>query len=164
MSEVLSEITPLSEKDCFYIVERYKTEFTYPVHQHKECELNFIEGGKGVRRIVGDSVETIGDYELVLIGGENLEHAWEQGECTSPSIREVTIQFSPDIFAGPLLAKNQFNSIRKMLQKAQHGLAFSLPCILKVYHLLEELLAEEKKFDQFLQFLNLLKYSLEQLT
>ena len=45
MSDVLNEITPLSEKDFFYIVERHKTEFTYPVHQHKEFELNFIEGG-----------------------------------------------------------------------------------------------------------------------
>ena len=52
MSDVLNEITPLSEKDFFYIVERHKTEFTYPVHQHKEFELNFIEGGAGVRRIV----------------------------------------------------------------------------------------------------------------
>ena len=57
MRKVLTEITPLSEKDCFHIVERHKTEFTYPLHQHKEFELNFIENGKGVRRIVGDSVE-----------------------------------------------------------------------------------------------------------
>ena len=83
MANVLTEITRLSEKDCFYIVERHKTEFTYPLHQHKEFELNFIEHGKGVRRIVGDSVEEIGDYELVLIGGEDLEHVWEQGRCKS---------------------------------------------------------------------------------
>ncbi len=79
MSDVLAEITPLSERDCFHIVERHKTEFTYPLHQHKEYELNFIEHAPGVRRIVGDSVEEIGEYELVLIGGENLEHVWEQG-------------------------------------------------------------------------------------
>ena len=69
MGKVFTEITRLSDKDCFYIVERHKTEFTYPLHRHKEFELNFIEKGKGVRRIVGDSVEEIGDYELVLIGG-----------------------------------------------------------------------------------------------
>ena len=72
MNKAFTEITRLSEKDCFYIVERHKTEFTYPLHQHKEFELNFIEKGKGVRRIVGDSVEEIGDYELVLLGGEDL--------------------------------------------------------------------------------------------
>ena len=95
MSEVLTEITQLSELDCFHIVERHKTEFTYPLHRHREFELNFVEHGAGVRRIVGDSMETIGDYDLALIAAENLEHVWEDGNCKSPDIREITIQFSP---------------------------------------------------------------------
>ena len=33
-SNIIREITPLSDKDCFYIAERYKTEFTYPIHNH----------------------------------------------------------------------------------------------------------------------------------
>ena len=76
MSQVLQEITPLSDKDCFYVVERHKSEFLFPIHCHAEFELNFIENGAGVRRIVGDSVEEIGDYELTLVAGERLEHAW----------------------------------------------------------------------------------------
>lgn len=51
---ILREITPLSDKDCFYIVDRHKKEFTYPLHCHGEYELNFIEHGNGLRRIVGD--------------------------------------------------------------------------------------------------------------
>ena len=156
MSEVLNEITPLSEKDCFYIVERHKSEFTYPLHQHKEFELNFIEHGEGVRRIVGDSVEPIGEYDLVLIGGENLEHGWEQGACKNKDIREITIQFPPDIFSGPLLAKNQFNAIRKMLLRAEHGLAFSHQTIMKVYHVIDTISLENERFTQFLKFLFLL--------
>ena len=35
MSKVFTEITQLSERDCLHIVERHKTEFTYPLHQHK---------------------------------------------------------------------------------------------------------------------------------
>ena len=35
----------------------------------------------GVRRVVGDSAEVIGDYDLVLITGKELEHVWEQHEC-----------------------------------------------------------------------------------
>jgi len=27
MRSVLNEITPLSDKDCFYVVDRHKTEF-----------------------------------------------------------------------------------------------------------------------------------------
>jgi AraC-like DNA-binding protein len=156
MGKVFTEITRLSEKDCFYIVERHKTEFTYPLHQHKEFELNFIEHGKGVRRIVGDSVEEIGDYELVLIGGENLEHVWEQGRCRSKDIREITIQFSGDIFGDGILSKNQFASIRRMLRRADHGLSFSLPSIMKVYSVLDTIAAETERFVQFLKFMYVL--------
>ena len=75
MSTVITEIPPLSEKDCFYIVERHKTEFMFPLHRHKEYELNFVEHGRGVRRVVGDSVEEFGEYELTLIAGGDLEHS-----------------------------------------------------------------------------------------
>ena len=51
-NQIIREITPLSDKDCFYIAERYKTEFTYPIHNHSEFELNFTEKAAGVRRIV----------------------------------------------------------------------------------------------------------------
>lgn len=156
MSKVFTEITRLSEKDCFYIVERHKTEFTYPLHRHKEFELNFIERGKGVRRIVGDSVEEIGDYELVLIGGEDLEHVWEQGACKSKDIREITIQFSGDIFGNELLSKNQFASIKRMLRRAGHGLSFSLKSIMKVYSTIDDIAHEQERFVQFLKFLYIL--------
>ena len=156
MSKVFTEITRLSDKDCFYIVERHKTEFTYPLHRHKEFELNFIERGKGVRRIVGDSVEEVGEYDLVLIGGEDLEHVWEQGECSSKDIREITIQFSGEIFSGHLLAKNQFASIDKMLRKAQHGLVFPMSTIMKVYSTLDMLADESERFVQFLKTLYVL--------
>lgn len=29
--EIITEITPLSDKDCFYIVDRYKDRFNYPI-------------------------------------------------------------------------------------------------------------------------------------
>ena len=90
-NQIIREITPLSDKDCFYIAERYKTEFTYPIHNHSEFELNFTEKAAGVRRIVGDSSEVIGDYDLVLITGKDLEHVWEQNDCHSKEIREITI-------------------------------------------------------------------------
>ncbi len=156
MAKVFTEITRLSDKDCFYIVERHKTEFTYPLHRHKEFELNFIQNGKGVRRIVGDSVEEIGDFELVLIGGADLEHVWEQGKCLSKDIREITIQFSGDIFGSELLSKNQFASIRRMLRRAEHGLVFPIATIMKVYSVLDTLADEHERFVQFLKSLYVL--------
>ena len=136
MTKVFTEICKLSSKDCFHIAERHKSKFDYPLHRHEEYELNFIEHGAGVMRIVGDSMEEIGEYELVLIGDKNLEHVWEQGRCTSKDIREITIQFSPSLFEGELLSKNQFASIRKMLDNASHGIVFPLETIMKVYFVL----------------------------
>lgn len=152
----LTEIPPLSEKDCFHVVERFKTEFTFPLHRHKELEINFIEHGAGLKRIVGDSVQTISDYELVLIGGENLEHAWEQGECRSGSIREVTIQFSPDLLGENILTKNQFSSIRDMLVMAEYGISFPMKAIMSVYSILNNIVSEPSGFRQFLLLLELM--------
>lgn len=156
MSTVLKEICQLSEKDCCYIVERHKSEFTFPLHSHPEYELNFIENGTGVRRVVGDSVEEIGPYELTLIAGKDLEHAWEQGNCTEADVREITIQFSAGLFTGDTIQKSQFASIRKMLVKAEHGLTFSVKTIMKVYSLLDRLPNESNTFDQYLDFLKIL--------
>lgn len=156
MSKAFTEITPLSALDCFYIVERHKTQFTYPLHRHKEFELNFIEHAPGVRRIVGDSIETIGEYDLALITGENLEHVWEQGNCESPDIREVTIHFSSELFGPNILNKNQFSGIKTMLRRAEHGLAFSIGSIMSCYTLINELVGEKDSFNQFLICLSIL--------
>lgn len=104
-ASIIREITPLSDKDCFYIADRHKTEFTYPIHNHTEFELNFCEKASGVRRIVGDLAEVIGDYDLVLITGKDLEHIWEQHERISKDIRGITVQFSSDLFLKALSIK-----------------------------------------------------------
>ena len=72
--QIVHEITPLLGKDALYIADRRKKEFEYPIHNHDVYELNFVENAAGVRRIVGDSVEIIGDYDLVLITSPELEH------------------------------------------------------------------------------------------
>lgn len=149
----IREITPLSDKDCFYIADRHKKEFTYPMHCHREFELNFVEHAPGVRRVVGDSAEVIGDYDLVLITSPDLEHVWEQNTCTSENIREITIQFVP--FMNGLVETNQFDMIRKMLDKAQYGLCFPMDAMMKVYSLIDKL-PEMKGFYAVVHFLTLL--------
>ena len=38
--DILTEIPPISGQDCFVVFDRYKREFCFPVHIHKEYELN----------------------------------------------------------------------------------------------------------------------------
>ena len=130
-TSVIKEITPLSEGDCFYIADRHKKEFTYPIHKHVECELEFLSNAAGANRVVGDSSEFIGNLDLILITGKDLEHGILQGECKSEDIREITIQFNWDFTDGTFFARNQFNSIRKMMIQAEKGIVFPQETILK---------------------------------
>ena len=156
MSNVLRETPPITDKDCFYIVERHKSVFNYPIHSHEEFELNFVEHCKGVSRVVGDSIEEVGDYDLVLVTGDGLEHAWQQGNCTSPDVREITIQFSSTLLDERLLGRNQFASVRKMFGRARLGVAFSMDAIMRVYNLLDGLAQQQESFEQFISMLRIL--------
>ena len=97
---IMREITPLSDRDCFYIADRRKTEFTYPIHCHAEYELNFTEHASGVRRVVGDSAEVIGDYDLVLITGKELEHRLDEVHITLNKNTVPNEPLSPFITSG----------------------------------------------------------------
>lgn len=155
MNKIITEITPLSEKDCFYLVDRLKDRFTYPVHRHEEFELNFVADGAGARRVVGDSMETIGDFDLVLVGN-GIEHGWEQHKCSNDKIREITIQFSRDLFGESLLGKTQLASIRRMLEVSSNGIAFGNTAILKVFNRLDNLTKAEVGFYRILEMMALL--------
>lgn len=155
MRKVIREITPLSEKDFLYLVDRTKDAFTFPLHCHDEFELNFVENCAGAERIVGDSVETLGDYDLCLLGN-GIEHSWQQGECRSPKIREITIQFGASTINSDTLKKNQMASIRTMLEESSKGIAFSMKTIMKVYNLIENLLKQESGFYQVIDFYSIL--------
>lgn len=155
MPNVLYEITPLSDKDCFYITERTKQCFDYPLHHHREYEINFISRGRGARRIVGDSIESIDELDLVLVGPD-LEHVWEHHECQSSDIYEVTLHFTADIFNEQLLSRTQLAPLKTLLEEARLGVKFDTSAILSAYSSIERLLKEESGFHRFIHFLQLL--------
>lgn len=155
MEKIITEITPLEEKDCFYLVDRNKDSFTYPLHKHEELELNFVENCTGARRIVGDSIEVLGQYDLALIGS-NLEHAWEQNICKAQKVREITIQFEPNLFGETLLSKSQMKSIQQLLDNAQNGIAFGMSAIMKIYTRLEEITHIQSGFYRVIKLLEIL--------
>lgn len=155
-SKVIHEISPLMGKDVLYIADRRKKEFTYPIHNHEVVhELNFVERAAGVRRIVGDSNEVIGEYDLVLITSPDLEHVWEQNTCQSEDIREVTIHFDID-FTNDIFSRNPFNSMQKMMMEARKGLCFPMDAIMRVYQLIDTLSSVKDGFYAFTQFLTIL--------
>ena len=161
---ILTEVPPISKQDSFVVFERRKSNFNFPIHIHSEYELNYIIGARGARRIVGDHVADIGDREMVLITGSNLEHAWMDGNLApGAEIYEVTIQFSPELFQGSgLIDRKQFAPIKKMLQDAQHGIAFSEKTILQSESGIHQLINSTDNFNSILIFLSLLNQLAQQ--
>ena len=155
--KVLQEITPLGANDFMYVADRHKQLMDYPIHYHDVMELTFVENATGCRRVVGDSSEVIDDLDLVLITSANLEHVWEQHECRSSDIHEITVQFKFDLEGeNSPFHTNPFKSICKMMERAKHGLAFPRPAILTVYHRLISLSGIRENFIMAQELLNIL--------
>lgn len=153
---IFREVTPLSSQDCFLIVDRTKNNFSYPVHVHKEIELNFIENAEGSRRIVGDSMEIIDDLELCLIGNEKLEHGWVDYKPSGKLIHEITIQFHSDLFLDSLLSKKQFYSLSQLFEKAKRGLVFSREAIEGIKSKLTSLTENKSDFQSVIDLMCIL--------
>ena len=146
-TRVLREITPLGEHDFMYVADRHKKEFDYPIHCHDIMELNFVENAAGARRVVGDSSEVIGDCDLVLITSSDLEHVWEQHECKSDDIHEVTVQFYIHFEDEHTpFRTNPYKSIYRMMMRAKRGLAFRMSAIMTIYPRLVKLASIDDKF------------------
>lgn len=156
MRESFNEISRLEPLDIFYVGERIKTYFEYPAHCHEVYELNFVENAAGVVRTIGDSRETIGNLDLVLITGAKLVHVWEQGTCPQHEIHEITIHIDPDTFHGPLIDKRAFASIRHMIERAQRGLAFPEAAIQIVREDIVNLAQSIDSFASVIRLFNLL--------
>ena len=155
--KVLRELPPLLDSDFMYVADRRKKEFTYPIHKHEVFELNYVENGEGVLRIVGDSAETIGNRELVLITSPDLEHVWEQDKCKSEDIREITVQFFFDFNSSySLFNRTPLLPIKRLFERARKGVAFTPETIEKVYPLLNSLSSTKDKFYSVIIFLTLL--------
>jgi len=154
LKEVHREITPLAQGDSFLVFDRVKSEFNFPIHFHPEYELNFIKNGKGIRRIVGDSMEEIDELELVLVG-PNLYHGWLTHNCTSDSIHEITIQFHENLFQKKFLARQLMKPIKDMFQRSIHGILFSKKTALEMYDRFTKV-SRLDSMDYFLELLSIL--------
>lgn len=155
MSRLIIEIPPISDRDCYYLQERHKLSFNYPLHKHNAFELNFVEHCAGARRIVGDSIEELGDYDLAFIGC-NLEHVWEQHNCQSEDIHEITIQMPADLFSESWLNRRVMQPIKEMMDNAQVGIAFGMKAIMVVYDRLQNLCTADSSYATVTTMLGIL--------
>jgi AraC-like DNA-binding protein len=153
-AQLLREIIPLTQSDCFTIFSRVKKNFDFPLHYHDEFELNFIMNAKNAKRIIGDHMAEIGDLEMVLVG-PNLQHGWFTHSCKSSEIKEITIQFHRDLFDDKLLRRNQLSFIKSMFERSSRGILFSKETINAIMPRLLEL-TQKHGFDSVLELMSIL--------
>ncbi len=156
MSTIHHEITPLTTNDCFMVFNRTKKEFDFPIHYHDEYELNFIENAHGVKRVVGDSIEYVEDYDLVLIGS-GIPHGWLGKPSKQGLVHEITIQFHKDLFDEKLLNRNQLSFVKTLLSYASRGVKFPASTILMIRPRLVAL-SNKNGFDSVLELISILHY------
>lgn len=146
----------MNDHECLYIVENRNADFSFPVHMHEAWELTFIQGGKGLTRIMGDSVETIDDLEVVLLTQYDMRHTWRQDKTVLHNVREVKMQFYDDLISPQALRKRHLKEIARLFERAKRGLTFSLETKKRVAEKIDLLLATEDHFEQLLRFMNIL--------
>ena len=100
-----------------------KLEFETPWHYHPEWELTFITESTGIRS-VGNSIQTYQPGELVLLG-PNLPHCWKTNRSTEQLAKSTVIQFNKNLLGDGWLEKEEFSTIKKMLEKSNYGLIFN---------------------------------------
>lgn len=151
---VVREITPLTQNDCFTIFSREKEVFNFPLHNHEDMEVNLILNAAGAQRIVGDHIGELSDAELVCVG-PNLVHGWFTHQCKSRQIKEVTIQFHKDLFDERFLSRNELVNIRNMFENAKRGVMFQKEAIAVIAPRIQAL-ALKSGFASILELLSII--------
>lgn len=125
--KIMTEIVHQADvKNEYLHVEcRHKYDSNYPLHRHKELEINYLRHGEGLVRVVGDSNEVVEGDDLVLIG-TNLEHHWAQPtEFIPRAMEETTIYFQRGILGEEMLSYQPLRNVKQMLEDAGRGIVFS---------------------------------------
>lgn len=151
---IFREVVPLTSRDCFLIFSRSRKEFNFPVHSHDAIELNLILNAAGAKRIVGNHEETINDKELVLLG-RNVTHGWLKNECKSDNIKEVTLQVHPELLSDEFLRRTPLGNIKRMLENAEGGIAFSSETVDEMAPRLLALV-QKNSFDSIIELLSII--------
>ncbi len=153
------EHLPTEIDATFQIKEITQSRFDSPYHFHPELELTLIISGTG-KRFVGNQVADFEPGDLVLLG-ENVPHCWQNNrgdlliEEDPNGSQALVIHFPKNFLGSTFLQKHEFQTIKKLLEKAKTGLSVVGPTqdrIAREMLLLKEL----SPFPRLLSFLNIL--------
>ena len=116
-----SEVIISDQNSSFRCFSNRRSEIGFHLHQHPEYELVLINSGEG-QRFIGDSLESFGAGDLVLIG-PNLPHAWLARK--DPQGYDVSVfQFQGTWFQKHFQHLPECDAIMALLKTAVRGVFF----------------------------------------
>ena len=127
-------------------------------HYHPEIELILVKQSKGTR-IVGTSMETFCNEDLVLIG-KNVPHAFLHEERylneTNPPAEAMVIQFHENFLGNDLWKLSEFKDIYNLLIRSRQGIFVSDHVKQIIIPLVEKIFAVSS-IDKVIVLLEILK-------
>ena len=148
----------LNSKETFVYKDLAGPYFNPNWHFHPEFQISFIVKGKGTR-FVGDHVQSFDEGDLVLTG-PNLPHLWRSDESyfkkgSTLSTRGLVVYFDQELLSEPLLDREEFYAINKLVENSNRGMEFYGKTKTKINTLLLEI-APEKGFRRIIKLLEII--------
>lgn len=148
----------LKKDSCFNAVVYRGQSLINTWHYHPEIELILLRGSRGTR-IVGNSVDTFGNNELLLIG-KNTPHAFLHEEkylnLASPAPEALVLQFGEGFLGDDFLRLPDLSPVNDLLIRSRQGLCITAAGREVIIPLMERIFGAPS-FDGIILLLEILK-------
>lgn len=150
----------LGEKQLFMVNEYVYSGKDFPLHFHPELELTYVFRSNGLR-IVGDSIESYGKDDLVVVGS-NIPHQWQKedrfkrqsGDCE----QIIVVHINESLLFDYVERSEELFELKPLLEDFSSSLCFDKKTAKRVKPLLKELVKQKgaKAFTLFVEILQIL--------
>ncbi|HZY68540.1 MAG TPA: AraC family transcriptional regulator [Devosia sp.] len=125
MKPFLERVRPEDGASWSMLNRRLPDGIPFQWHHHPELELTLTLNSRG-QRFIGDSAESFGDHDLVLVG-PNLPHTWASAERLDPQAPHVALVlwFRPDWLEGLAAGAVEMRPLLDLVARGARGLHFS---------------------------------------
>ncbi|SDD95212.1 AraC-type DNA-binding protein [Pricia antarctica] len=149
----------ITSRQAFIFKDLKSPYFNPHWHFHPEFQISYIIKGKGTR-FIGDNVQPFKEGDLVLTP-PNLPHLWRSDEPyfekdNALSTHAMVIYFDQELMSPPLLRREEFYALKKLVENASRGMEFYGDTPEQVYRLMQNI-APKKGFRRIIRLLEILE-------
>ena len=149
----------IPENKAFIVKELIAPFFDKNWHFHQEYQLFLVLEGKGTR-FIGDQMKPFREFDMVFTG-PNLPHLWRNDQIyfekeSDLKTHGIVIYFNEGFLGDAIFDKEEFETIKILLEKSLRGLEIQGNTNLKLRSMMQELVTLSG-IDSILKLLQILK-------